>query len=246
VALALTFAAGFVDIVGYISAFKTFTAHMTGNTVHLAQGLAVQDYSQVTIVGGVLMAFVFGSLVGRIAIEVGARSRLRRIASVTLLLEFVLLLFAARLSVSNASEQAGIHGSAYWFLILLATAMGLQTATLTRVGSLTVHTTFVTGMINKFGQLFSHVLFHAYDAMHSRSRPEHAEHGLHLRKKSRDTLFILSIWLFYLVGAIIGTGLVRYWSVRALYLPIGVLLLVIAADQALPLAVEEEKEQSER
>jgi hypothetical protein len=28
--------------------------------------------------------------------------------------------------------------------------MGTQTATLTRIGPLTIHTTFVTGMLNKF------------------------------------------------------------------------------------------------
>ena len=47
--------------------------------------------------------------------------------------------------------------------------MGLQTATLTRIGPLTIHTTFVTGMLNKFAQLLAHGMYHAYDLLRARS-----------------------------------------------------------------------------
>jgi uncharacterized membrane protein YoaK (UPF0700 family) len=39
VALSLAFAAGCVDIIGYISFGHVYTAHLTGNTVRLAQGI---------------------------------------------------------------------------------------------------------------------------------------------------------------------------------------------------------------
>ena len=39
VALVLSFAAASVDIVGYLSAYQMFTAHMTGNTIHLGNAL---------------------------------------------------------------------------------------------------------------------------------------------------------------------------------------------------------------
>ena len=44
--------------------------------------------------------------------------------------------------------------------------MGLQTATVTRIRAPTVHTTFVTGMLNKLAQLISHLRLssHALDA----------------------------------------------------------------------------------
>jgi hypothetical protein len=37
VALVLTFAAGYVDIVGLLTIYNLFTAHMTGTTVHLGE-----------------------------------------------------------------------------------------------------------------------------------------------------------------------------------------------------------------
>jgi uncharacterized membrane protein YoaK (UPF0700 family) len=40
VALAVTFVAGFVDIVGYLAIYRLFTAHVTGTTVHLGRDLA--------------------------------------------------------------------------------------------------------------------------------------------------------------------------------------------------------------
>jgi hypothetical protein len=43
----------------------------------------------------------------------------------------------------------------FWSLATLAAAMGIQTATLTGIGPLTAHTTFVTGMINKLAALES-------------------------------------------------------------------------------------------
>jgi hypothetical protein len=52
---------------------------------------------------------------------------------------------------------------------MLAAAMGLQTATVTRVGLVTVHTRFVTVMINKLAQLPSQAVFLTYDLENGRS-----------------------------------------------------------------------------
>jgi hypothetical protein len=65
IALALTLAAGFVDIVGYISLHNVFTAHMTGETVHLAQNLLQRDWFEAAAAGCVIGAFLLGSIVGR-------------------------------------------------------------------------------------------------------------------------------------------------------------------------------------
>jgi uncharacterized membrane protein YoaK (UPF0700 family) len=61
VAILLTFAAGCVDIVGYLSAYHTFTAHMTGNTVHLENSLFGGDAREAGLAALVLIAFVGGS-----------------------------------------------------------------------------------------------------------------------------------------------------------------------------------------
>jgi uncharacterized membrane protein YoaK (UPF0700 family) len=95
IALCLTFAAGYVDIVGYLSVYHTFTAHMTGNTVHLGNYLFSRNQSEVAIAATVLIAFIVGSLAGRILIEAGARHKIRSIASLTLGFEAALVVIVA-------------------------------------------------------------------------------------------------------------------------------------------------------
>ena len=155
-ALALTFVAGFVDIAGLITVFDVFTAHMTGTTVRLGQHLLQKDWRQAAIMGTVLAAFVMGSVVGRVIIEIGSRSAIRSIGSVTLAIEAALLVAV----MVVGTRALGLHprplAAVCSLLALLAGAMGFETATVTRFGALTVHTTFVTGMLNKLAQLISH------------------------------------------------------------------------------------------
>lgn len=247
IALLLTFAAGIADIVGYVALYHTFTAHMTGTTVHLGNSLAEAHWRESVLAASVVAAFVGGSLIGRIAIEIGARKRIRGIASVTLALEAILLL--AVIPIGNHSLAA--HGSGEStlrtaiLLALLASAMGLQTATLTRVGPLTVHTTFVTGMLNKLAQLTAHALYASWDA-HRCAPDERTQHHAKLRQALSQALFLFGIWLLYLAGAAVGTLLHQRWGLLALFAAIAPLVVAIFADVVQPLSIEEEKEQFER
>jgi uncharacterized membrane protein YoaK (UPF0700 family) len=221
---------------------------MTGTTVRLGEHLTQHDWRGALITGIVLVGFVGGSIVGRVIIEIGARRNIRSIASVTLAIETGLLLAVLGLG-THAVNTAGIVRSSVEsvcsLLVLLALAMGLQTATLTRVGPLTVHTTFVTGMLNKLAQLFSHWTFHSYDLAHA-TAAQLPEIGKRQRKVSKQARFIFSIWCLYLIGAVCGTWLTDLWSFESLFVPCALLFAVIAMDQAQPLSLEEEKDQSER
>ena len=189
----------------------------------------------------VLVLFVCGSLLGRVLIEIGSRHKIRSIASWTFGIEAALLA-----SVTSPVLEAFVPESSPRYptimLALLASAMGLQTATITRVGALTVHTTFVTGMINKLSQLLSQVLFDTYDLAVVSS----ASVKSHRTKTLRSALFIFSIWCSYATGAMAGTWLSSQWHLHSLYLPVALLCLAICVDQFVPLSVEEEKDQSER
>jgi uncharacterized membrane protein YoaK (UPF0700 family) len=245
VALLLTFVAGSVDIVGYLTVFQVFTAHMTGTTVHLGHDLVTGRWGAAAVAAVVVFSFLLGSILGRIIIEAASRVRLRTAASITLAMEAVLLV--AFMIFGSAIPAEAKHTNLYLdagLLAILAAAMGLQTATLTRIGPLTVHTTFVTGMLNKLAQLVSHVIFHSYDL----SRGKAAEKEIHAKRKDRmrEARFIGSIWLLYLLGAIAGTWMEMKWSVQALVVPTVLLAMSIAADQVNPLSLEEEKDQAER
>jgi uncharacterized membrane protein YoaK (UPF0700 family) len=235
VALVLTFASGFVDIVGYMGVFRFFTAHLTGTTVQLGRSLVGRDWANVSAAGAIVLAFFCGSILGRVLIEAGSRKGFRRIASITLAIEAAILAVVA-------TGKAHPDGP-YLILGLLAASMGIQTATLTGVGPLTVHTTFVTGMVNKLAQLTSRVAFRVYDSL--RSTPRTVEVQQNQKRDIQISLFLAAIWLFYVAGAVAGTLSFGAWGLSALFIAVGLLAVSFAVDQFRPLAIQEEKEQSE-
>jgi uncharacterized membrane protein YoaK (UPF0700 family) len=231
VALILAFVAGIVDIIGYISFGREFTAHLTGDTVHMGQALAERHWWAALTAGAIILTFFGGSMAGRTIIEIGSRRRLRSVAAATLLLEAGLL--SSVLVLGNRNHLLR--------LVLLATAMGVQTATLTRVGSLTIHTTFVTGMVNKLAQLLSHAAFLTYDVLCGSQAARNPRFRV-----LRESRFIFSVWFFYLLGAIFGTQAGSRWQTEALLLPAGLVALLVLVDLIVPLAIEEEREVFER
>jgi uncharacterized membrane protein YoaK (UPF0700 family) len=235
VALLLTFTAGNVDINGFINLFQVFTAHMTGVTVHLGRDINQHHWGAAGMGAGVLAAFMAGSVAGRAIIEAGARTGLRRVASITLLLEASLLAAVALAGHPTSTENARIG-----FLLMLAVSMGLQTATLTRIGPLTIHTTFVTGMLNKIAQLLSEFLFFTYDIAHGKEELRGAR-----VKTGRRAAFIWSIWVLYFCGAVVGAHFAITRGLRSLLIPAAIVVVAVAADQWRPLSVEEEQDELE-
>jgi uncharacterized membrane protein YoaK (UPF0700 family) len=236
VAQLLTFAAGFVDIVGFRALYQRFVANMTGNTIHLAEGLVQGNWHLVALTGSIIGAFVAASILGRIIIEAGSRHDFQRVASFTLLLELAMISLVIGMGTQGYSARTGL-----WMLAILAGAMGLQTVTLTRVGVLTVHTTFVTGMLNKLAQLIAHTLFLSYDIRKGQSSTR-----AHRRIVVRQSIYMFCIWLLYFVGAVVGTfGSLRF-GLRALVVPAALLGLAIIVDQLQPLSIQEEQHELEK
>ena len=237
IALVLTFVSGLVDIVGYLGIYQFFTAHLTGTTVHLGYELVQRRWVPAISAFTIVAAFVGGSILGRVLIQVGSRRRFRRIASFTLAIEAILLM-------SVPPPALGLQQQPYPALALLGAAMGLQTATLTGIGPLTVHTTFVTGMVNKLAQLISRMAFRAYDARRSKTFAQQTR--LEQETDVQMASLLTGVWIFYVAGAGIGSWFFSQWGLGTLFLAACLLVLAVVTDQFWPLSIEEEKEQSER
>jgi uncharacterized membrane protein YoaK (UPF0700 family) len=237
VALMLTFSAGMVDIVGYIAVYHWFVAHMTGDTVHLGNQIVMGRWSDAEKGATIIGSFILGSILGRAVIEAGARKQQRSIASVTLLAEAALIFTFICIRSFAASSDVSV----LVLLALLAAAMGLQTATLTKIGPLTIHTTFVTGMLNKFAEATSEWFFWLYD----QRKAGNAWHASTQQRAFRNARFMALIWFSYMLGSVFGTWTYSHWSVWVLYIPVGILIISAVIDQCRPLAIEEEKEQTQ-
>jgi uncharacterized membrane protein YoaK (UPF0700 family) len=138
--LVLTGAAGLVDAVSYLALGHVFVANMTGNVVFL--GFSIAGASGVSTLASLaaIGSFVVGAFGGgRLAATFG-EARARALAA-GMVVQLVLVSAAA-----IVAAVAGVHGSAshYPLIVLLAGAMGVQSATARRLGVRDLPTTVVT------------------------------------------------------------------------------------------------------
>ena len=245
VALSLTLVGGFVDAVGYIALFEVFTANMSGNSVHVGMYLGQLNWMQLVRPLCAIVSYVVGLALTRIAVEIAGRAGIRRIACFTLAAEALLLaVFARATPAMHLGQIVDQHSTAYFSLVaLLAFAMGVQTATLTHIGPLTVYTTFVTGTLTKLTESFTRILFWIYDHLRKIGSSEIVRHAL-VQKDVQEGAMLASTWGCYVIGAAVGTLLKLRWELRALYVPVAVLIGFVVLDLFRPIDVEEEQHQT--
>ena len=245
VALSLTVVGGFVDAVGYIALFEVFTSNMSGNSVHVGMYLGQRNWMELLRPLCAIMSYVVGMAVTRIAVGIAGRVGLRRIASFTFAAEAVLLaLFAHATPRMHLGQIVDQQSAAYFSLVaLLAFAMGVQTATLTHIGPLTVYTTFVTGTLTKLTESFTRVLFWLYDQRRMMG-PSRVSARVWHQPDVQEAAMLASTWMCYVVGAAMGTVLKMKWELRALYVPVVLLIGFVVLDLARPIDVEEERHQT--
>ncbi len=242
VALSLTAVGGFVDAVGYIALFQIFTANMSGNSVHIGMYLGQRDWPNLLRPLCAVVSYFAAVALTRIMIEIAGRHGVRRIASFTLAAEALLLVLFTRASPAmHLGQIVGQRSPAYFVLVaLLAFSMGVQTATLTHVGTLTIYTTFVTGTLIKLTESFTRAFFWAYDTIPQRGMSDIVRLAGQ-QKDIREGTMLASTWICYVLGAAIGTISKQRWELRALYVPVAALVIFIAADQLRPIDLGEEQ-----
>lgn len=138
----LAFAAGLVDVSGYLG-LRQFTSHMSGITATLAFSLAGHGRAIFTDAGLILSSFLCGAAVCALLVNFSRRRNGESQFALPLLLESVLL-GAVALSIRH-------NPAPIWLLGVLAFAMGLQNAIITKISDAEIRTTHVTGTITDIG-----------------------------------------------------------------------------------------------
>lgn len=241
IAAFLTWIAGFVDAVGFLSLGHLYTANMSGNSVALGFQLSWQNWPEAVRRILPVISYIIGLLFCRILIEFGARERIRFIASLTWLCEIALLVPACASHVTKVSPSSAAF---FVYVGLLAIAMGIQNATLTHFSSLTLNTGFVTGTLVKFAEQLTKYLAWLYD----RVRSEDTSFGRALAASRRQhpfraTVWLGIIWIAYVLGACCGGLSDSEFRLRSLLAPIVSLIVLIGIDLRKPLGILEEQEQ---
>jgi uncharacterized membrane protein YoaK (UPF0700 family) len=142
--LVLTFSAGSVDAISYLGLGHVFTAMMTGNIVLLGLALAQGEVLAALRSIVALLGFAVGVFVGAIIAERESQPP-EWPAAVTGALAFETLLLGI---FAGISWVIGTHsGVIYVLIILLALAMGIQSAAVRRLGVPGIATTYITGTL---------------------------------------------------------------------------------------------------
>jgi uncharacterized membrane protein YoaK (UPF0700 family) len=230
-AFAMTWAAGFVDLIGYISLYGLYTSNMTGNTVGMARHISQLDWAGVVRHGWPILTFVFGLMLGSFIYEAEKRRKIQVPFPSAIGLEVLLIgiFIAAGIgSHFKADIPPQPAGKFFAMVALLATAMGIQNVVLREVGGLNVYTTFVTGSLVKFAESLSQYLLWLRDRTRGRFRSRILI-ALRISPRIvalRNASLTFGLWAIYLTGAVCGGFSLQRWALLAMLTPFALLTAV--------------------
>src|SRR6266481_3391214 len=203
--LGLAFIGGYCDAAGYVLA-KTFTGHITGTLVLAAISLASQDWR--TLLRHLLAIVVF--LTGVVSILISerliSRSPSRSLLPVVMTIEIVLISTAYLALTSHLKARFGL------FVGCVSLALGLQNGAFSQAGGISVHTTYLTGMITSL--------------LKTEAQRHSSETTVHDKLASAQKVRLLGgVWLVFVVGAAVGAAMVFWLGAPGVF---GAALLLLA------------------
>jgi uncharacterized membrane protein YoaK (UPF0700 family) len=237
VALLLALVGGLVDGVGYVLLAHLFTAHMSGNSiamaVHAGEGSWHQAFHRAFPIPLFFLGVIFGAALSEMLVRRGVRSSFAASLGLEALLLTLFMVYGKSALHGTGFEPA--TGSLFYLLAALpALAIGLQNATLRRVGGSGVRTTYITGMLTNAGEELVVYLYWLRD----RLRP--GRRWLLLRLTPRQApfqrmLLHLGLWFCYVGGAVGGVLSKQRWEMLCLLPPIFCLFLIAGVDLVWPI-----------
>jgi uncharacterized membrane protein YoaK (UPF0700 family) len=230
-ALVMSWAGGFVDLVGFISLYGLYTANMSGNTIAMARHVSALEWTGVVRRGWPILSFVFGLMLGAFIYEAEKRRKVKVPFPPAIGLEALLIaIFIAAAIGTNFKADIPPQPAGKFFVMvaLLAVAMGIQNVVIRNIGGMNVYTTFVTGSLVKFAESFSEYLFWLSDRTRGRLRSRLL---MALRVSPRivplqHAALTLGLWIAYLAGAVCGGASVQRWALLGMLAPFGLLTAV--------------------
>jgi uncharacterized membrane protein YoaK (UPF0700 family) len=205
----LAFIGGYADASSYLLA-RTFTGHLTGNCVLAAVSVASKDWyltldrllAVIVFLGGILVSLMLTRVVP---------VRLRQYSlAIAMLIEVLLFLSGALLLTSGANQEL--------FIVCMCLALGIQNGALHKTDGISVHSTYMTGMVTTLMQK-------GFDQLFSKNpRKDYAKPSV------RHSIQVLApMWLSFIFGAIAGAVIVSaFHSIGLLGIILPLILLVCA------------------
>jgi uncharacterized membrane protein YoaK (UPF0700 family) len=190
--LGLAFIGGYGDAASFVLT-KTFTGHVTGNLVLGAIAVAAQDWRAMLGHLSAIVTFLLGVALSTVIVRSQRPWPLLSSLPVIMGIEVILIVAAALALASGTARRVEI------FVVFVSLALGLQNGAFGRVGGISVHTTYLTGMITS-------LISTEAKKYTSGSPPTPAE-------DPDPQIGLLSrIWIAFVLGAGIGAALVFHFN----------------------------------
>jgi len=186
----LAFVGGYCDAAGYVLA-KTFTGHITGALVLAAISVAGHDWR--TFLRHLLAIALF--LTGVVSILISERfiatTPSRFLLPVVMGVEVVLILTAYFALTSNLAAKFAL------FVSCMSLALGLQNGAFSQAGGISVHTTYLTGMITSL--LKTETQRHSFQTTAGNEAAS-----------DQKVRLLGGVWLAFVLGGTVGAAMV-FW-----------------------------------
>jgi uncharacterized membrane protein YoaK (UPF0700 family) len=188
----LAFVGGYGDAAGFVLA-KTFTGHVTGNLVLAAIAVAAHDWRAMLGSLSAIVTFLIGIVLSVLIVR-----PLKAWASWPLLPAImgteIILILAASLALAS-----GVAHGVEIFVIFVSLVLGLQNGAFRRAGGISVHTTYLTGMIT---------------SLISTEAEQYASQAVPPPVSAHDSKISLlcGIWISFVLGAGTGAAMVLHFG----------------------------------
>jgi uncharacterized membrane protein YoaK (UPF0700 family) len=208
--LGLAFVGGYGDAASFVLA-KTFTGHVTGNLVLAAIAVAAHDWRATLGPLSAMVTFLIGIFLSLLLVRLLKAWSSWPLLPTIMGIELILIVTASFALSTGLAYGVGI------FVILLSLALGIQNGAFRRIGGISVHTTYLTGMIT---------------SLISTEAEQYASEEVPHDVRAHDPKIELlcGIWIAFVLGA--GAGAAMSFHFKALGM-LGAALLLI------PLALRE-------
>ena len=201
----LAFVGGYGDAASFVLA-KTFTGHVTGNLVLGAIAVAAHDWRALLGHLSAIVTFFLGVFLSALIVRPFKSWASWPLLPIVMGIEVMLIAAASLVLASGVTHGIEI------FVIFVSLALGLQNGAFRQAGGISVHTTYLTGMIT---------------SLISTEAEKYTSEAAPAPGKAPDPQIALlcGIWIAFVVGA--GTGAAMVLRFGALGM-LGAALLLIA------------------
>ena len=208
ISIGLAFVGGYADASSYLLA-RTFTGHLTGNSVLAAVSAASKEWyltldrllAVIVFLAGILVSLMLNRFVP---------VRLRQYSlAIAMFIELLLIGSASLFLINRANTEL--------FIVCMCLALGIQNGALNKTNGISVHSTYMTGMVTtliqkSFGRLSAN--------RSSKTDPP--------SESARLTIRVLApMWIGFICGAFAGAVIVSsFHSVGLLGIVVPLVLLI--------------------